>query len=408
VFADVRPETINMGFSAPGEVSPGEVVELQVVVTDDAGRPVSGLSLLVDGMEPSEPTSEDGTVVVTLEVPDPISKQVWSVRLDSPETDRYAGSTSTVFADVKRGLQPWIYLVILTVGLLGTSGGAAAVWFVARRNPAFLSKIVYRDRPAVSAGADPPLSQDPGLLPSDHTVIDDTAGDLEFSDDEAVPAEPAEPKLPKTLISLTLVRDVDDAPEYIGIGETFSVSAKLVDEEGSSLQGLPVTVEIDGHGSWDQDTDKGGSFFVELDAAEPGEHRIIASFEGNAEFAGSDDTITVWVLEYRDAITDIYNGFAAQVKESGIELDPQATPREVERSVVTAGSGVDEILLDDLVSVFEEADYSLHEIIRADFLRARRAVDGLEIGPSGIEIEQIYDSQTVSQDPDASEAIEDE
>jgi hypothetical protein len=271
-----------------------------------------------------------------------------------------------------------------------------------------MSKTVYRDRPVVSAVPEPPVPVNPGLLPPDSVADDGPASDLEMPDGEVAPYEPPEPQVPITLISLTLMRDVDEAPEYIGTGETFSISAKLVNEEDSPLRGLPVTVEIDAHGSWNLETDKNGSVSVELEAVEPGEQKIIASFEGNAEFAESDDIITVWVLEYRDAITDIYNGFVAQVKESGIELDQQATPREVERRVVTAASGIDEVLLDDLVSVFEEADYSLHDIVRNDFLRARRAVDGLKIAPRNPEAGQTSDSQTASQDLDVSEVIEDE
>ena len=32
-----------------------------------------------------------------------------------------------------------------------------------------------------------------------------------------------------------------------------------------------------------------------------------------------------------------------------------------------------------MISVFEEADYSLHQIVRDDFLKAKHAFDGLEI-----------------------------
>ena len=97
--------------------------------------------------------------------------------------------------------------------------------------------------------------------------------------------------------------------------------------------------------------------------------------------------MTFLVVEYRDAITDIYNRFLDQIRVSGIELDVQATPREVERNLVTAQVGIDEKLLDDLISVFEEADYSLHQIVRDDFLKAKYAFDGLEIKAIESEIE---------------------
>ena len=59
----------------------------------------------------------------------------------------------------------------------------------------------------------------------------------------------------------------------------------------------------------------------------------------------------------------------------------------MERNLVTGHSAIDEKLLDDLISVFEEADYSLHEIVRDDFLKARRAFEGLEIRPIDPETE---------------------
>jgi hypothetical protein len=89
--------------------------------------------------------------------------------------------------------------------------------------------------------------------------------------------------------------------------------------------------------------------------------------------------LTIWVIEYREAITDIYNRLLEQIRASGIELDVQATPREVERNLVTGHTAIDEKLLDDLISVFEESDYSLHEIVRDDFLKARHAFEGLGI-----------------------------
>ena len=83
-------------------------------------------------------------------------------------------------------------------------------------------------------------------------------------------------------------------------------------------------------------------------------------------------------MEYREAITDIYNRLLVEVKSAGIKIHAQATPRELERNLVTRGTRIDEKLLDDLISVFEEAHYSLHPIARKDFLKAKYAFEGLK------------------------------
>ena len=149
-----------------------------------------------------------------------------------------------------------------------------------------------------------------------------------------------------------------------------------------------------------------------------GAYRVIARFAGQDELSVSESELTFLVVEYRDAITDIYNRFLAQVKISGIELDVQATPREVERNLVTAQAGLDEKLLDDLISVFEEADYSLHQIVRNDFLKAKHAFDGLEIKPIDSDIEGgsqesgtqsgALDESGASEDIDSAGMVDDE
>ncbi|SVD54691.1 uncharacterized protein METZ01_LOCUS407545, partial [marine metagenome] len=92
---------VNIQLSAPEQVSPGEIVEILIEMTDEAGRPVTGLPVMVDGIEQSEFSSEDGALTVSLTVPDPVEEQVWSVLISSPATDQYLNSSATVSSGVK-------------------------------------------------------------------------------------------------------------------------------------------------------------------------------------------------------------------------------------------------------------------------------------------------------------------
>ena len=82
-------------------------------------------------------------------------------------------------------------------------------------------------------------------------------------------------------------------------------------------------------------------------------------------------------MEYREAVTDLFNNFVITMRGRGGPLREQATPREVERIIAQHSDITDEISVDNLVGVFEEADYSLHDITRRDFVKAYRAVEAL-------------------------------
>ena len=411
VSSDVKPFLVKISFSAPDQVSPGEMVEILIEMTDDAGRPVIGMPVMLDGVEQSEPSSEDGTLVVSLTVPDPIDEQVWSALISSPATDQYLGSTATVVVDVKRSLPTWVYLVIFAVGLLGAGGGAGTLWFVNNRRSKAGANIEYKNTPIAMAQEVVSSPPEANLSNSSTPEVNDTVVIEDADEGETTP-------LVRTRLSISLHQETNDLPGVIGLGESVTLIAILVNQEDSPIPGLSVSIEIDGHESWDQHTDKDGSISVDPQTVEVGAHRVTARFAGEDGLSLSESELTFLVIEYRDAITDIYNRLLDQVKVSGIQLDVQATPREVERNIVTAQVGIDEKLLDDLISVFEEADYSLHQIVRNDFLKAKHAFDGLEIKPIVSDIErgsQESGSQsgaraesTASEDIDSAGMVDDE
>ena len=74
-----------------------------------------------------------------------------------------------------------------------------------------------------------------------------------------------------------------------------------------------------------------------------------------------------------------YNSFLPWIREREPGISEQATPREMELKVVTSGMPVDQRALEVVISRFEEADYSLHEIDRPRFeamFRAHRNIMG--------------------------------
>ena len=78
-------------------------------------------------------------------------------------------------------------------------------------------------------------------------------------------------------------------------------------------------------------------------------------------------------MEFREEIVRLYNVFLDWAKERADDVTEQSTPREVEVILVSQGLPVPQKALDELISRFEEADYSEHPIARRHYEAMYRA-----------------------------------
>ena len=95
-----------------------------------------------------------------------------------------------------------------------------------------------------------------------------------------------------------------------------------------------------------------------------------------AKQAGGGDasaTRSLRVVDFREEIVRLYNDFLVLAAERTHDIREQSTPREVELTVVSAGLQLDQRSLDELISRFEEADYSEHPIARRQYEAMYRA-----------------------------------
>jgi len=94
-----------------------------------------------------------------------------------------------------------------------------------------------------------------------------------------------------------------------------------------------------------------------------GIHQVRVSPIGGVRPAGCS-VATLRIVDYREEIVRMFNDLCHRLRPS---RDEALTPRELER---TAGAGMPEAeqkLLETAVATFEVANYSLHDIRRADF-----------------------------------------
>ena len=84
------------------------------------------------------------------------------------------------------------------------------------------------------------------------------------------------------------------------------------------------------------------------------------------------------MVDYREEIVDLYNSFKQRLQKHGIEIKEHTTPREIEAKVLAAKPDISPGVLDRFISIFEEADYSLHPVNRSNYAQAFLSKDELE------------------------------
>ena len=177
-----------------------------------------------------------------------------------------------------------------------------------------------------------------------------------------------------------MVKAAADLPDVWGMGEEVSATVSLTDWEGRAVAGVTVTVSLLGVDEPSQlVTDEHGKCDLGWTGNAPGEYRVEAEFEGDEVHLPASNSHTFGVVNFREEIVFLYSAFLEWAGGTTPGITEQSTPREVELVLVSEGVPVDQKSLDELISRFEEADYSEHPIARRHYesmYRAWRTVVG--------------------------------
>ena len=176
-----------------------------------------------------------------------------------------------------------------------------------------------------------------------------------------------------THIEISLDKSADDLPDIWGVGEEPIVVFTLMDESGEAVIGREVEAIIGNDTTVRVVTGGQGTCFTAWAGDSPGRYAVTAEFEGDEEYLPSTAQAEFTLVRFREDIVQRYNTFLDWVRARVPDLPVRATPREMEAMVVSSGLYLDQRALEIVISRFEEADYSEHEIGRRQFEAMYRA-----------------------------------
>ena len=333
------------------EVRPGEQAQVRATLSDDSGAGIAGARLTTNqGVQGT--TSGSGIALIPITVPE--DRDLLAV----PVTFSYAGDdfhlalsyivaipiTSSGFNWLLWAGIPALLVAVIASGFSArrwtnlTLPAGIGSWFLSSR---FLSRW---NREGAGASSQP----SPGSgVPS------------------GVGSPVAEDRNP-ALMDIAFDKPAPDLPDVWGEDEEFTARIMLYGETGQVISHAPVeVVDSEGVRATMRTDDQGGSSFL-VSTGPLGEFNISSRFAGNELFAEIDSTRDFRVVDFSEEIVRLYNSFE-EWADGQIPDAPGSTPRELESLLVGSGLTFDYRAVDEIISRFEEADYSEHTIGRRQY-----------------------------------------
>ncbi len=344
ITLDIRSST-HVVATPLDDIRPGRVAKVQAALYDDSGagipnaplRTSTGLSLTTD---------EFGIALFEVAVPD--SENLRSL----PITFTYSGSDANMPLNYFLALPvtPSSFNWLLFVGFPLLLLALAGLGFSAYRLRLAGVPITVLDprRPLPSWGTQVVTVPAPVLSERD-------------SDDADQPREPVE-----TRMTIELGGSAAETPGVYGISEEIVIIGRLYGNGDAPLTGMTIKLTVADREPIELVTDDNGEFHHLLMVDEFGEFALFASFMGTPDYLWSEAYASFRIVDFREEMVRLFGEFVDWASHLEPDISGQS-PREIEDILVTAGIPVNQRALDEVITRFEEADYSEHEILRRHY-----------------------------------------
>jgi len=158
-------------------------------------------------------------------------------------------------------------------------------------------------------------------------------------------------------------------PDVWGQGESLAIQFTTDHENGQKTGGEELDIELLPGLKDKAVVDDEGQLTREHTYSMKGEYEIKAAFFNGT--LSSHDTISrsVRIVDYREEIVRLYTEVVALLDASGLTVSPRMTVRDMENILLRILPALSREKVDQFASLFEEANYSLHQITRSTYER---------------------------------------
>jgi hypothetical protein len=192
--------------------------------------------------------------------------------------------------------------------------------------------------------------------------------------------KPPAPVVAKKNVNLTIkfpeIRE--PFPLVWGINEKLAVRLE-VNGNGAHVNDVVLMLSVDEGGSIYLKSSPNGDVETYLTFTEKGVHKLKAYFAGNDEWNEAVAETSIRIVDYREEIIDLFNSYLKSALARYQGLNETMTAREIQYRLLNQISESKYGYLEDLISIFEVANYSLHLITRREYEKMFLAKLNLEV-----------------------------
>ncbi len=161
-----------------------------------------------------------------------------------------------------------------------------------------------------------------------------------------------------------------ELPAVWGVNESMAIHGGMLDEEKTPLKGETLALIFNENELVSAETDSDGKIAYEGEFDVKGIHRLTLHHEGENLRTGLD----IKIVDYRDEIIRLFNNRFREARERFQSINDNYTARELYMYLRGETPEPSHRPLRELVFIFEEANYSLHEVNREQYTRFFRAM----------------------------------
>jgi len=325
----VKAETFLTVTSLPPQfkVRPGENFTMTVEVRDDMGNPLA--NALISALNLSGFTDSTGKAVFLFKTPEDVTGNEIKIPVRFEGTLQYMPSNITVSIPVVKESVPnvgvpspplgnWI-CIVLPAGMVLA---AAATLLIKKRR--------FKNRKEVKE------------------VGEDAAGSARASN---------------SMLKIMFPQIEESMPPVWGVGERFNVEIHV--ERKALLKAEKIKAYINDRLLGEYEI-KGGAAKFTHQFRDKGEYKIRCVLEGEEREYAAERSLRI--VDYREEVVSIYHKFLEYLKDVGVGISSDMTPREVLWRAV--GKGLLREPLEELVKQFEVAQYSTQTVERKHYVSA--------------------------------------
>jgi transglutaminase-like putative cysteine protease len=162
-------------------------------------------------------------------------------------------------------------------------------------------------------------------------------------------------------------------PNVWGVGEELGMLVLLTTPEGSPIASAPVGLVIHEHAE-DLLTDGDGEAHASTKFGERGTYTVTVDYKPG----GMKASQRIRVVDYREEVVKLFNSKFKEARERFKAVRENHTARELMEYLEAETPAATHSALEEMVFLFEEANYSLHPVQRGLYERFYRAMIGFE------------------------------